>query len=367
MALTNYLTYKLIIETLEEDDRGYTLPYLNKMYQLHRSEVNRQRKIEGKKPYKFRITEIKRTTFFNYRVQIYVQFGLLIDTPVENNRYVLTNKEILDTGKKTLREMIDFLVEDEEREEKVSTLIFSKRGRKPKTKVSPDNIQMSFISTDGGDVEASSPLEEYKDRELDKLNMIEFAMAIGEALVIRYGKSRPMKERKDKEDRYVFEPQQLKCINDRWYVAGHLYEYGDKSTSRVVIYDLMSIRLCEDEDVISPKYEVIEGFDINSYLPNDWSEYFNADKVVSLYLNMNKKTIFEIVPFCSAQEMVQSIGTRTSNYRVFVKPDADFFVQYMAYGNEVRAVESPEDIATLPTDINYSQIRYLKELRQKGL
>lgn len=65
--------------------------------------------------------------------------------------------------------------------------------------------------------------------------------------------------------------------------------------------------------------------------------------------------------------MVQSFGSRFDTYRVFVKPDADFFVQYMAYGNEVRAVESPENITTLPTDINYSQVRYLKELRQKGL
>lgn len=99
-------------------------------------------------------------------------------------------------------------------------------------------------------------------------------------------------------------PEQLKLINGRWYVVGNIYEYGNIETSKIVIYDVGRIRLCEDEDLEMPTYTINESFDIYNLLPSDWTEHFNPDKVVSLYLNTTDRFL-EDTPFCSIQEIVE--------------------------------------------------------------
>ena len=77
-------------------------------------------------------------TFLNWRYAIYKEFGLLIQQPivkgVVQNRYNLSNPELLDNNS-TLREMIEHLVNDEQRGFGAKTLLtVSPRGRKTEGK-----------------------------------------------------------------------------------------------------------------------------------------------------------------------------------------------------------------------------------------
>ena len=365
MALTNYRLYRWVINTLENaDEYGYSFRSLQDLYKQFRSETRKTLGIKRTDEQNLKGPEsLKRTTFYNWRVQIWVQFGLIIDTPVYDNYYTLTNKELLDENKK-LRDMIDHLVEEEERGPQTETLIFSKRGRKPKNTQQPVQEQvMGFVSAGGGYVDYCNP--QYGEvEEPEMVGILRFLMTIGEALVIEYGKAgRP----KENPNRYVLEPQQLKSINGRWYVAGNLYEYGNRESARVSIYDVERIRICEDEDVVSPRYDVVEGFDIGNLVPVDWTNHFDADKVVSMYLKVAGNVI-EKHPFCPAQMKVEDMGVLYTLYQVYLKPDKDFFTQYMAYGDELVVVFNPYNrIERTPIDLTDDQIRYLKGLRRSKL
>ena len=108
--------------------------------------------------------------------------------------------------------------------------------------------------------------------------------------------------------------------------------------SGVSIYNVEQIKICEDEDMATSRYEVIEGFDIYNQLPEDWTEHFAPDKVVSRYLQA-KGSRFDEHPFCQAQMTVREGGMLHTLYQVYLKPDMDFFIQYMAYGDEVRQLQ----------------------------
>ena len=103
-------------------------------------------------------------------------------------------------------------------------------------------------------------------------------------------------------------------------------------------------------------------------MPENWSDHFNPNKVVSLYLNV-AANIFEDIPFCQAQEKLNvNVGVLHNNtYKVYLLPDKDFYIQYMSYGDEVRVVECPDNIHPSHTDITANQINYLKDLRKRGL
>ena len=366
MALTNYRLYRWVINTLENaDEYGYSFRSLQDLYKQFRSATRKTLGIKRTDEQNLKGPEsLKRTTFYNWRVQIWVQFSLIIDTPVYDNYYALINKELLDENKK-LRDMIDLLVEEEERGTQTETLIFSKRGRKPKNTQQPVQEQvMGFVSAGGGDVDYCNP-QYGKVEEPEIVGILRFLMTIGEALVIEYGKAgRP----KEKPNRYVLEPQQLKCINGRWYVAGILYEYGNRESARVSIYDVERIRICEDEDIVSPRYEVVEGFDICNLLPADWTNHFNPDKVVSMYLR-TLGNVIEKHPFCQAQELVESVGKGIVRnlYKVYVRPDQEFLIQYLAYGDELVVFNPHNRIERTPIDITDDQIKYLKGLRKTKL
>ena len=56
-----------------------------------------------------------------------------------------------------------------------------------------------------------------------------------------------------------------------------------------------------------------------------------------------------------------------SLYQVYIKPDKDFFIQYMAYGNELVVFNPHNRIDRPPIDLTDDQIRYLKALRKTKL
>ena len=385
MALTNYCVYKWLIFLLEEEadeQNGMTLEKISERYRWDKDKIynsapdsetrtrtglpdtkleKQDSKGDWQKEY------IRSNTFLNWRYAIYKEFGLLIQQPivkgVVQNRYYLSNPELLDEYKK-LRDIIEHLVEDEQRGFEAKTkLTVSPRGRKPKKEgVSNIGGTMGFVSAGGGYVDYCNP--QYGEvEEPEMVGIIRFLMTIGEALVIEYSKAgRP----KEKPNRYVLEPQQLKCINGRWYVAGILYEYGNRESAKVSIYDVERIRICEDEDIVSPRYEVVEGFDICNLLPTDWTDNFDPDKVVSMYLR-TLGNVIEKHPFCQAQMKVEYTSVLHSLYQVYLKPDKDFFIQYMAYGDELEVFNPHNRIERTPLDLTDDQIRYLKGLRKTKL
>lgn len=378
MALTNYCIYKWLIFLLEketDEQHGMTLKDISQRYLWDKDKIfgynprtDRirlglpERKVEridaeGKKHTEYLPPEITNKTFLNWRNAIYKQFGLLIQQTIfkniVQNRYYLVNPELLDENR-TLRATIEDLVNEEQRGYEAKTLLtVSPRGRKPKAEGVGGT--MGFVSVGGDNIDYHSPQYGHLE-EPEMVGIIQFAMTIGEALVIS-----------KRDDRLVFEPQQLKCINGRWYVAGDQYEYGNRETYKVVVYDVDKIRLCEDVDIITPAYTVKDGFDIYQYLPSDWSDHFDPYKVVSLYLKV-AGNIFEDTPFCQAQEKLNvNVGLLHNIYKVYLLPDKDFYIQYMSYGDEVRVVECPADIHPSDTDITANQIKYLKDLRKQGL
>ena len=379
MALTNYCIYKWLIFLLEketDEQHGMTLKDISQRYLWDKNKIfgydprtSRtrfglpERKVvlvdaEGRKHSEYLPPEISCKTFLNWRHAIYKQFGLLIQQTIfkniVQNRYYLVNPELLDENR-TLRATIEDLVNEEQRGYEAKTLLtVSPRGRK--SKAEGVGGTMGFVSVGGDNIDYHSPQYGHLE-EPEMVGMIQFAMTIGEALVIS-----------KRDDRFVFEPQQLKCINGRWYVAGDQYEYGNRETYKVVVYDVDKIRLCKDVDIITPAYTVKDGFDIYNLMPEDWSDHFNPNKVVSLYLNV-AANIFEDIPFCQAQEKLNvNVGVLHNNtYKVYLLPDKDFYIQYMSYGGEVMVVGCPANIHPSNTDITADQIKYLKDLRKRGL
>ena len=379
MALTNYCIYKWLIFLLEketDEQHGMTLKDISQRYLWDKDKIFGynprtyrirlglpERKVEridaeGRKHTEYLPPEITNKTFLNWRNAIYKQFGLLIQQTIfkniVQNRYYLVNPELLDENR-TLRATIEDLVNEEQRGYEAKTLLtVSPRGRKPKAEGVGGT--MGFVSVGGDNIDYHSPQYGHLE-EPEMVGMIQFAMTIGEALVIS-----------KRDDRFVFEPQQLKCINGRWYVAGDQYEYGNRETYKVVVYDVDKIRLCKDVDIITPAYTVKDGFDIYNLMPENWSDHFNPNKVVSLYLHV-AANICEDIPFCQAQEKLNvNVGVLHNNtYKVYLLPDKDFYIQSMSYGGEVMVVGCPANIHPSNTDITADQIKYLKDLRKRGL
>ena len=403
MALTKFREYKWLIELLEKETNEQncmTLEEINQRYRWEKEEIYKkaddsksgyihsglpERKVKlkdengnvildenGKPKVTYEDPVINSKTFLNWRHAIYRQFGLLIQQPVEKekigqiihefvkNKYYLANPELLDNSS-TLRKTIERLANDEGRgyEEK-SPLTVSPRGRKKKVEgVSERTLSMGFFSTGVNDMDYASTNPQFGYREEPEMvDIIRFLMTIGEALVI-----------KNRGKNCVFEPQDLKCINDRWYVAGNIYEYkGDAEDTRLVIFDIDTIKICEDEDLETPLYKLVEGFDLTHLIPWDWNKHFNQENIVSLYLDV-RGTIFESQPFCPTQMKVMDKGKgliRRNIYRIYVKPDRNFILQYLATGDNVIVCNPHNEIPRTPTDITDEQIEYLRKLKRKG-
>ena len=392
MALTNYRAYKWLIELLDEcpDERyGMTLEQIDKAYvadyrKIYNSSIPSSKTRTG-------ITSKKKVflkdhnesvtltyhTLINWRNAIWKEFGLIIWHPVIKkkvnkeingikeevevevvpNSYVLVNKELLNETK-TLRETLEHLAEDEQRGYMAkSPFNVTNRGRKPKKPKDTETETMGFISLNDG--------QEYPDWQLgykeepELVDIIRFSMSIGEALVIRNGKKN-----------VVLESQELKPINGRWYVIGNQYEYGDddKESSQLVVYEVEDIQLSEDEDVSGPDYKVVKDFNSTHLMPWDWNKHFLPENVVSMYIRV-RSSIFEIKPFCDTQVKVgeEKIGNLTDYiYKIYVKPNKDFLLPYLAYDDtRVKVCEAPDDTVKSDTDISEEQIKYLRSIKRR--
>ena len=385
MALTNYAVYKWLIYLLEkeaDEQNAMTLKEITQRYIWDKDKIytfdkktGRKRTglpervielvdAEGIKHKEYLPPKIEAKTFNYWRYAIYKQFGLLIQQPivknVVKNKYYLANPELLEENL-SLRTIIEHLVDDEKRGFEAQTkLTVSQRGRKKKVEgVSSPSDSMGFISVGNG--------YEYPDwqfgynEEPEMVDYIRFYMSLGEALIIRNGNKN-----------MVLESQELKTINGRWYVIGNLYEYGDEGndTSRLVVYDVETLNLSEEEDLISPLYNVVKDFNSTHLMPWDWNKHFSPDKVVSLYFGVMSR-IFEIKPFCDTQVKVGEVkrgilsGHTEYIYKIYVKPNKDFLLQYFAYdGIRMRVCEAPNDIVKSDTDITEEQINYLRSIKR---
>lgn len=359
MAQTCYRNYLWLITTLEGNTYGYTLNELQEEYGKFRYHLEKSVR-DGKFLHLKGSDILPRTTFITWRSKIYEHFGLIINPIQGTYRYILENPDLLDASK-TLRESIKHLAEEEERKYQVNKPLEStKRGRKPKNQ---NTDSMGFISIGSEDIESYDPYVDTYGDTPDMVSVIRFSMTFGESLVIHYGKVNGVPHR-DKQ--YVLEPQQLICTDGKWYVAGYIYEYGESDPHKsITIYDIDRIRLCEDEESISPHYTLNENFDIFNQFPVDWNEHFDHNKVVSLYL----RTSFSLDsnPFCQAQMKVDNIniGLIFRLYKVFLKPDRYFWLKYLAYGDELKGYYPYDKVTKTETDLSDYQVRYLNQLRRK--
>lgn len=401
MALTNYRAYKWLIETLEnsKDQRfGMTLDELNLNYKMHRYKIYGSGKRgllspeEIEKDYKwYKDPDNKKTdkdyskkynlsykTLINWRNAIWKEFGLIIWHPIvkkkeETRYYVIYNPELLDEGH-TLRKTLEHLAEDEERGYDNNVIygntILTKTIKKYQTEFKES---MEFVSTDSNDVDYLNPQLGYQYmEEPEMVGIIQFAMTIGEALVINYSKVMSFEDKTKWEytpkELFVLEPQQLLFINGRWYVAGDLYKYTNQEKRHTVIYDVAKIGLYNgDIDIKTPSYKLQESFNIYNFLPSDWKEYFNPNKVMSLYLRV-VGCFLDKSPFCEAQEKIEEkSGISINSYKIYLKPDENFFVQFMAYGDELRLFHPYDKKEIPPLVISEEQYQYLNKLRKRGL
>lgn len=396
MALTNYRAYKWLIFLLADapDQRfGLTLEDIDKAYDrdfddiyntaldsgMARTRLGLQRK-EDNTPRKSnfdtnRPNRLSYKTFLNWRSAIWKNFGIDIQHPeingISKNSYIITNVKDLDT-QKTLREMIVYLSEDEQRAYEDKNNFKSNRRVQRKKRPSITLGAMGFVSTDSNDVDYLDPQLGYQYmEEPEMVGIIQFAMTVGEALVMNYSKVMSKEDKTDwnytPEELFVLEPQQLLFFNGRWYVAGNLYQYTNQEKRRIVIYDVEKIKLYDGDDYLNvPSYKLQEGFDIYNLLPSDWNQYFNPDKIVSLYLRV-AGAFLNVNPFCDAQEKIEDYKSVLYNlYKVFVRPDENFFIQYMAYGDELQLFH-PYDKNEIPLlVISEEQYHYLNDLRKRG-
>lgn len=395
MALTNYRVYKWLIFLLADTDQeeGMSKVEINNAYfrdldEIYNTSIDSgmaatRRALENKEDNtprkanydKEQFRYIENSTFYNWRAAIWKNFGLSIQHPVvkgiAKNTYILENKDELDK-QKTLREIITFLAEDEQRAYTEKNPFKSKRAGRPK-KVQPVSVDaMGFVSSGSSNVNYINPQLGYQySEEPEMVGIIQFAMTIGEALVMNYSKVMTKEEKAHwnytPEELFVLEPQQLLHINGRWYVAGDLYQYSNREKRRTVIYDVEKIKLYEGkEDLDVPSYKLQEGFDIYNFLPSDWNQYFNPDKVVSLYLRV-AGAFLDANPFCEAQEKIEDYKSVLYNlYKVFLKPDENFFIQYMAYGDELQLFHPYDKNEIPPLVISEEQYHYLNDLRKRG-
>lgn len=371
MPLTAFKEYKWLIDTLENHEEGYTQPDLINLFNKEQDDIQ-IKNIRAGRPNDegcFRVKRLRRNTLKEWRCQVYCLYGLLIRNTGANYAYVLENRDKLNEVS-SIRKMVDLLASIEDREE-TKTIVHSRRGRRVVTKNDPPVIGsiVDFVSTGFGGETFGYVNTDIDFGEPTMLDLVQFSMAVGEGMIIKYGKHKVGESHKDKA--YVLEPQQLKYINGRWYVGGNLYEYGKKEESfRTTIYDIEQIRLVEDIDenlFVDPHYILSETFDIEELVPADWFDYFDPNQVVSVNIRA-PFNLFDKTPLTPVQTEIKELEkSMYKTYKVFANPTRDFILQLLSYGEEIVILGNREEIPSLPTDLTETQISYLKGLRREML
>lgn len=369
MASTNFRDYRWLIDTLvDAGEKGLSLKELNRQYQLDWKSENEERKRKNlpelKQTLKRKFNPIKHNTFSNWRVQIYKLFGFIVDTPKYDNYYVIMNPHLWESPS-SLKDVVQILVEEELRgyDNKIPTNI--KRGRRRKVQTQTLSMVTGLMTGDNF-FQYGTPQLGYDEIDIPSMvDIIRFAMVIGEALVIHYGKTRNGSPKSSRKVPYVFEPQELKLIHGRWYVGGNIYPYGHRNLTAQTIYDVEQIRLFDLEDPMSPpRYQINEEFDMYSILPLDWEKQFDPNKVVTMEIRVAWK-IFEQQPFCQAQEKIAGGKAGISDkYKIYVLPNEDFLLQYFSYGDEVSVFMPRNKVSKTGLEISKEQLAWLQHTKK---
>lgn len=370
MPSTNFRDYRWLIDSLiDAGEQGLSLNQLNQQYQLDWQSENQERKKNGlpglKQTLKRKFNPIKHNTFSNWRAQIYKLFGIIVDTPKYDNYYVITNPHLWDSPS-SLKDLVQILVDEELRGYNPKPPTNIRRGRRAKVQTQTFGIVTGFLNKDDF-FKYGTPQFGYDEIDIPEMvDIIRFTMVIGEALVIHYSKTRNGSPKSSRKTSYVFEPQEIKQINGRWYVGGNIYPYGHRNLATKTTYDVEQIRLSDIEDVMSPpRYEITEEFDMYSILPTDWKEQFDPNKVVSMETRV-AWNIFEKQPFCQAQEKI--VGGKeglSDKYKIYVLPNEDFLLQYFSYGDEVSVFMPRNKVSETGLEISKEQVAWLQQTKNK--
>ncbi len=269
------------------------------------------------------------------RMRLYFQFGLVVlsdstDAAIRGKGngghfYYLANPSKLNEGGRTLLEHMEFLAEFENN---IPDTVDWEEERK---KYAPTSSTMGFLSA-GNSSYGYQMMPGTTPRRIigeENLQIVQFAILVGEVLTIKYGKVRAGV---DINAPYTLEPYQLKEIEGRWYVIGNLYPLGHKEQAELAVYDLARLQFADEEnpDVL---YEPVKGFDVNDKILVDFAAKRRMGQVLALKLSPKTSVLSEYFinnPLCSAQ-----IDGVDGSFRIFIRFTNDLIVQLGAYGAEL--------------------------------
>lgn len=390
MSKTNFRNYKWLIDTLSEYQDKQWGPTVKDILQFYQESAKEIGAVYVKNNIIYGNSRIIRETLSYWRARILALYGIFIGKDRDSRHYKIKNPELLDENK-TIRFIIDKLADDEAKGFPEPSLKEYNNPYLPNlTALISTNTPLQFINSQFG-----------YEEESDMVSIIRFCMTIGERMVIKLNKVAP---EISKDKKYLFEPQYLKDINDRWYVIGGIDEYPPKRDKKFIILDVANIIICDDDDFeLQPddansvnenlittesdegnnknilSYTLSQGFDITKLI--DPFLTFDSNKVVSLFLK-TFAGFFDEKPFCATQEKVEMdvlfhsfdyndvdsrvMGDLFSTYKIYVKLDSNFFIQYLAYGDEVCVVNRPEYSPESPTDITEDEVAQLQEIKEKS-
>ena len=310
------------------------------------------------------------------RIRLYFQFGLVVfsdstDAAVRGKGngghfYYLANPDKLDDGGRTLREHMELLAKFENN---IPTKVNWEELKKQYT---PTTSTMGFLSAGNTSAYGYQMTPGTTPRTIlgeEKLQIVQFAMLVGEVLTIKYGKIRTGV---NINAPYSFEPYQLKEIEGRWYVIGNLYPLGHKESAEISVYDLARLQFADEEnpDVL---YEPVKGFDINDERTladickknNRYLEggYFCAKGVVQTIRLMAHTEEFANYlydyPLCSAQERITE-----GVFQIYTTLTTDLFVMLGAYGAELSFRVLWQDEGFFPEEIE-NQLNFFRNTREE--
>lgn len=306
------------------------------------------------------------------RMRLYFQFGLIVfsdstDAAIKKKGnggyyYYLANPEILDEGGRTLLEHMEFLADFENN---IPDTVDWEDLRK---KYIHTTSAMGFLSTGNSSAYGYQIMPGTTPRTIlgeENLQIVQFAMLVGEVLTIKYGKIRTGV---DINAPYSFEPYQLKEIEGRWYVIGNLYPLGHKGSAEIAVYDLARLQFSDEEnpDVL---YEPVKGFDINDektladickrnnrLLDGGYFSLRHGVRTIEIMTHTEEfaKYISDH-PLCSAQE---EISERI--YRIYTTLTTDLFVMFGAYGAELSLKVIRKDDDDLFPEMIENQLNFFR-------
>ena len=273
---------------------------------------------------------------WRWRMRLYFQFGLIVfsdstDAAIKKKGnggyyYYLANPEILDEGGRTLRQHMEFLAKFENN---IPETVDWDELRK---KYAAASQTMGFLSSGDSSAYGYQLTPGTPPRRIlgeASLQDVQFAMLVGEALTIKYGKVRTGV---NINAPYSLEPYQLKEIEGRWYVIGNVYPLGHKEKAELAVYDLGRLQFADEENP-DVQYMPVKGFDVNDKILLDFAAKRKMGQVIALKLTTHTSELAKYItdtPLCSAQ-----VDRQEGTYILYILFTNDLIIQLGAYGAEL--------------------------------